>query len=61
MSKSLTAIILAVLMIVAVSCEKKSEVTLGQNGLCYYTSFDSAKVAAAETGKNMVLDFYTDW
>ena len=62
MNKRIITLLVFIMAILAVSCGKKAEETVStQMESFYYTTFADAKVAAAETGKPIVIDFYTDW
>lgn len=59
---------LVLLMIIAVlaSCgaQKNGEPQLAANGMVmapYLTDFDQAKQEATTSGKNILIDYYTDW
>ena len=63
--KTITVVIFIVLAsILALSCGQQAEKT-GQtaqaNDSFIFRDFASAKLAAAESNKYIVLDFYTDW
>ncbi len=64
MQKKILTIAAVIIAVIAVSCGKKAEeasVSAPSGDNFYYTTFAEAKVAAEASGKNMVLDFYTDW
>ena len=44
--------------LIFISCQAKEKMP---SEITFLTSYDAALTAAAKDGKNMIIDFYTDW
>jgi len=66
MRNTTRALVLLMIIAVLASCsgQKNGEPQMAANGMVmapYLTDFDQAKAEAAATGKNILIDYYTDW
>ena len=61
MKKQLIALTVLLVAVIAVSCGKKTESTMSSNEHFYYMTFAEGLAAAEQSGKSIVIDFYTDW
>ena len=62
MRKSLITSMFLILVVLIAACGQKSDTTSGDAEIkVVYTAFAEASAAAEQSGKHMVLDFYTDW
>ncbi len=61
MKKKILMFMIAIIAVIAVSCDKQAEKVVAENGDYYFATFADAKLKADEYDRGMVLDFYTDW
>jgi hypothetical protein len=54
-------LITLIVVMLAASCGQKAEPTAELVDGFIYTNFADASTAAESSGKQLVLDFYTDW
>jgi len=54
-------LITLIVVLLAASCGQKAEPTAELLNGFIYTNFADASAAAEASGKQIVLDFYTDW
>lgn len=55
-------LLMTVLIVMAVACgQQESQTTQVMASATVYSSIEEAKAAVGESGRPIIIDFYTDW
>lgn len=62
MRQASIVLLMTVLVIMAAACgQKESQTTKVMASATIYSSIEEAKAAVGESGRPIIVDFYTDW